>query len=326
MDGSLFHPLAGPHARYGDLPGTIALSGELDATEHQAVRAALAAALADDRLGSPDAPTEIVVDLRAVQFLDAGTIRLLVQTRQQALDTGRRLRVTGAEGPVRHVIEASGHGRQLLEPSGSTATATPAPPVEDQRSWLIARFQQRSIDAEIRATRRCLLAELRRQLPTEPRALADEAFLSVADVGTVLDGIMMAATIVGTADACHLQLTDPRTGVLHLTRHRGLPERFVAYFATVDPSRPTACATAASTGEPVIVEDVTRSRIFIGQSTLSVMSDAGIRAVHSHPLHHDDGHLIGVLSLHYLSTAPRRGDPELVAWCAARALSRATLH
>ena len=94
-------------------PGVVALSGELDTPQFVAVHGALAAALADDQ-------PEVIVNLSAVRFLDAGTIRLLLEARQAAIDAGRRLRVSGAGAAVRHVIEASAAGHQLFDTAEHT--------------------------------------------------------------------------------------------------------------------------------------------------------------------------------------------------------------
>jgi GAF domain-containing protein len=191
---------------------------------------------------------------------------------------------------------------------------------EADQARLLARLDQQAIDGEIRGTRRRLLTRLRERLRHDHEALSSEEFLAVADFPAVLDAILLTATIVGAADACDLQLPDPATGMLVIVRHRGFSANFLAYFAVVGPREATACATAATTGEPVIVDDIAESPIFAGQPTLEMMLAAGSRAVHSHPLHDEDGRLLGVLSFHYRITHPRRGHPELVAWQAARAL------
>jgi hypothetical protein len=192
---------------------------------------------------------------------------------------------------------------------------------EADQARLLAQLHQQAIDSEVRGTRRRLLGQLREQLRHDRQALFDEEFLAVADLPVVLDAILLAATIVGAADACDLQLPDPRTGMLVITRQRGFSPDFLAYFAIVRPGEATACATAATSGRPVIVDDVASSPIFAGQPTLAVMLAAGSRAVHAHPLHDESGRLLGVLSFHYRITNPRRGNPGLVAWNAARALS-----
>jgi anti-anti-sigma regulatory factor len=70
MEGSVSH-----------YPGVVALSGDLDTPQFVAVHGALAAALADDQ-------PEIIVNLSAVRFLDAGTIRLSLEARPAAVDAG----------------------------------------------------------------------------------------------------------------------------------------------------------------------------------------------------------------------------------------------
>jgi anti-anti-sigma factor len=339
MDGSLFQPASWRDrvpVTPGEPPGVIALSGDLDATTRESVRATLAAAVAQQGLGSPEVPEEIVVDLRAVRFLDAGTVRLLLEAWRTANDAGRRLCVTGAYGPVRQVIEASGAGHRLLD--SATVPAPRAGPVDGTTNWLravterrrvvddqtriVAVIQQRAIDREVRATRHQLLGWVRARLHDDPQAVSSEEFLAVADTLVVLDAILVAASVVGAADACDLHQYDAGTGALHLIRQFGLTAQYLTYFATVSRGQSSACATAVLTGEPVIVDDVKRSPIFAGQPSRDVMLAAGSRAVQSYPLRHDDGRLLAVLSLHYGKTRPRGGNPELVAWSAARALTR----
>lgn len=314
MDGSLSHH-----------PGVVVLVGDLDAAAYSTVREALAVALANDD------GAEIVVDLRSVRFMDAGTIRLLLEASQIAVDAGRRLWVTGARDPVRQVIVASGAGQQLFDSADRAlfadhlrATAQRQQAQLDQ-ARILGRLQQQAVDSEIRTSRRRILSDLRTRLPTDPHALCSEDFLAVADTPTVLDAIILTAVIVGAADACDLQLHDAKTATLQIVRQRGFTRAFLTYFALVDAGQPTSCAVAATTGEPVIVDDVASSPIFAGQPSLDVVLAAGTRAVHSHPLHDDAGRLLAVLSLHYRTPRPRFGNGELVAWCAARALSR-TVH
>lgn len=338
MDRSLLPALPGRLDRcrvaVGRHPGLIEMSGEFDDTGHQAVRDALDA-VADGAAG------EIRVDLRAVKLIDSGTVRLLLHASRAADDAGRRLRITGATGSVRRVIQASGAAKQLFdlpdgagpairtadvarlvhEPTYADQVRAQLRRAESEQARIHGKLQQDIIDGEVRFTRRVVLARLRERLRTDRGALASDEFLAGADTPTVLDAIVLAATIVGAADACDLQLYDPVVGALLITRQRGFSKEFLTYFATVDPSEPTACAMAMRTGEPVIVDDVTRSPIFAGQPTLPVMLAAGSLAVHTHPLKDEAGQLMGVLSFHYRERRPRRGDPEMVAWCAARALA-----
>jgi anti-anti-sigma factor len=343
MDGSL------PHSS-----GVVTLSGELDAAGYRTVRTALTAALTAGGLGDD---AEIVVDLRAVRFMDAGTVGLLLEAWRSALDGGHHLRVTGVGDAVRRVIQASGAGYRLLGPAteetgpateetGPTKDTGPASEetgpttnaglittasanrrratterhrAEVEQTRIVARLQQQAIDGELRATRRILLADLRERLRADPRALAGAEFLAVADTAAVLDAIVLAATVVGAADACDLQLYDPHTATLSVARQRGFTRECLAHLAA---ARPSASATAATTGAPVLIDDIATSPIFAGQPTLDVMLAAGSRAVHAHPLHDGAGQLLGVLSFHYRAARPRRGDRELVAWAAARALAR----
>lgn len=181
--------------------------------------------------------------------------------------------------------------------------------------------QQGVIDAEVRATRRELLAAFRSRLRASPDTLTSDEFLRVADRPAVLTAIVIAVSTV--ADGCVLSTFDPHRGTLRIVRHLTVTEAFLRYFASVDASSPCACGIVLQTGDPVLVDDVTHSSIFTEQPTLRVMLDAGIRAVHAYPLFADPGALLGVLSLHH-HVAGRHPGQERVAWAAAQALAHVT--
>ncbi|MBL7259011.1 STAS domain-containing protein [Paractinoplanes lichenicola] len=280
MSDPIFHVPLAP----GEQAGIISLAGSLDSFAHDRVRAALGAALA---WAAARHRAEVVVDVRAVRFIDAGTIRLLIETYEAAADAGRRLRLVGPSDAVRRAIEAAGAGHRLLPrtsesiddedpsmhlPDGAEDLARASAGrrrAENDQVRIRARIQQQAVDGEVRATRRTLLADLRERLRTDPRALADDNFLALADTDTVHTAILMAATIVGSADACELRLEDAASTV----RLRGLAE-------------PDDFATARS-----------------------------------YPLRGADGRLIGVLAMHFRTDEPRVGRPELVVECAELALA-----
>jgi GAF domain-containing protein len=123
--------------------------------------------------------------------------------------------------------------------------------------------------------------------------------------------------------ACvNLQLYDRHARVLRLVAQRGFSSRFLAFFATVGVAQPTACAAAFASCRPVLVDDVTRSAIFVGQPTMEPMLDAGSRTVHSYPLLASPEDVVGVLSFHYRERAPEPGAVELVVHSAARVVAQ----
>lgn len=193
--------------------------------------------------------------------------------------------------------------------------------VEQQAARVRADQHQHLIDAEVQETRRILLQALRGRGGTNPVAFLDADFLAVADRPTIIAAILDAALTVGAADSCDLQIYDPATASLRIEAQRGFSDEFTAFFATVEGSQPTACAAALITQRPVLVDDVTRSPIFIGQPTLAPIRAAGSRAVRSYPLLAPNGQVHAVLSLHYRKPAPRRGAPGLIAAGAAQALA-----
>jgi len=168
------------------------------------------------------------------------------------------------------------------------------------------------------------LAEAQPQAGQQPGLLAVAKVLSAVDRCVVLEEIISAATDVGAADACDLQIFDAATQSLRMAGHRGFTDEFLSYFDTVDATQPTACAAALATGRPVVIDDITRSPIFADRATLEVILASGTRAVQSYPLRDDRGSTLGVLSFHYHTCRPARGRPALAARRAPRALARLT--
>jgi anti-anti-sigma factor len=87
----------------------VTCSGALDLACHDALRAILGQAI--------DAgATCVVVDLAAVDLIDAATIRVLLTYQRRAAERGRRLRVVHATGLARYVLELTGTYATLVGP------------------------------------------------------------------------------------------------------------------------------------------------------------------------------------------------------------------
>lgn len=226
--------------------------------------------------------------------------------------------LSGAFDATTHDIVRVGLADSVTRPSGYQHVETGVP---DRCGPRQVDEEQLLIDSEVGNTRREILADLGHVLRDEPQALAAQDFLTVADEPLILDAILLAATAVG-AGGCDLKLYDPDACSLRLVRHRGLPAAFLDLVA--DAATPSACGTAMTTGQPVIIDDIAISRVFAGQPTLPVMLAAGFRAVQSFPLHGWAGELAGVLSFHYTDPRPLSRAAEQVARAAATALSELT--
>jgi PAS domain S-box-containing protein len=121
--------------------------------------------------------------------------------------------------------------------------------------------------------------------------------MSQADETILLEGLDDA--IANTqADFGNIQLLDTATGDLRIVAQRGFPQWWLDYWDAVAEGQ-GACGTALERGEPVIVEDVEHSPIFVGTPALEVQLKAGVRAVHSQPLISRAGVRIGILSIHF---------------------------
>jgi hypothetical protein len=191
----------------------------------------------------------------------------------------------------------------------------------EERERIVAQHEQRLVDAEVRTTRRAVLRALRRRGGANAAAILDEDFLAVADRPTIYQAIVGVAVAAGRAAFVDLQMYDRHARVLRLVAQHGFSSRFLAFFAAVDVAQPTACAAAFASCRPVLVDDVTRSAIFVGQPTVEPMLDAGSRAVHSYPLLAAPDEVVGVLSFHYRERAPEPGAVEPVVHSAAQVVA-----
>ena len=84
------------------------LSGELDLASVPEVEARLLEIEARER-----PPQHLVIDLRAVRFIDSTGLSLLVNAHKRARLAGRRLTVVSGTGPPRRILETTGLDRRL---------------------------------------------------------------------------------------------------------------------------------------------------------------------------------------------------------------------
>ena len=86
--------------RQGD-EHVISLSGELDLANVGALQSEVL------RIESSDC-SNIVFDLRKLEFLDSTGVAVLAETHRRATDRGTKVSVAVADGPVRRVLQVSG--------------------------------------------------------------------------------------------------------------------------------------------------------------------------------------------------------------------------
>jgi PAS domain S-box-containing protein len=134
-----------------------------------------------------------------------------------------------------------------------------------------------------------------------------ERLVQLDDLNQLLSAILDAAIDIAHADMGNIQLF--QGDALKIVVHRGFEDPFLNFFNSVNQGH-AACGTALRDAQRVIVEDITKSPIFIGSQALKVMLDAGARAVQSTPLIDQSGQVLGVFSTHY-RTARRPLESEL---------------
>jgi len=123
--------------------------------------------------------------------------------------------------------------------------------------------------------------------------------VSQENLTRLLEQIIDAAIALTNADKGNIQLFDEEKKVLRLLAHRGLSEDFVEIFAEIG-EEGSSCFEAARLCKRVIVEDVSKSAIFLkSPENIGILKAAGIGAVMSTPLISQEGKLLGVFSTHW---------------------------
>jgi len=131
-------------------------------------------------------------------------------------------------------------------------------------------------------------------------------FVRAGDLPQALEEIVDVAISITHADQGNIQLLDPGTRRLKVAAYRGHEKWWLDFFESVAEGDGASCGAALHQGGRVIVEDVTKSPVFVGTPALEVQLRAGIRAVQSTPLFAGSGELVGMISTHYRT--PHRPD------------------
>jgi hypothetical protein len=127
------------------------------------------------------------------------------------------------------------------------------------------------------------LARIRAELASMTMLNALSNLLTaMPDLPSILYEILDATIKLQGADFGDVQLYDEATGTLKIVSHRGLGQRFLDYFATVDARETSACGLALQSGTRVIIEGVTTDQDF--EPHRHIAASTGFRGVQSIPL------------------------------------------
>jgi PAS domain S-box-containing protein len=136
-------------------------------------------------------------------------------------------------------------------------------------------------------------------------------YIEGGDSYFIFQEMVEAAIAITRADKGNIQILDPLTGKLKIVAQRGFKLPFLKFFEFVDTGEAAACRTAMKRMERVIVEDITRSPIFLGSDALDMLFSEGVRAVQSTPLVSRSGQFIGIIST-YFSQIHMPSERELI--------------
>jgi PAS domain S-box-containing protein len=136
------------------------------------------------------------------------------------------------------------------------------------------------------------------------------------DGTALLQEILDAAIAITGADMGNIQLFERDSGALRLVASRGFDRPFLEFFDRVHEGG----AASVQSLERVVVEDVSKSPIFVGSPSLDAVAAAGVRAVQFTPLVSRAGRPMGMLSTHYRTVRrPAERDLRVVDMLARQA-------
>jgi GTP-binding protein EngB required for normal cell division len=141
-------------------------------------------------------------------------------------------------------------------------------------SQLDIRLQERI--AELEKANQVLLTEIQ---DANVFHTLSTRYIEGIDSHSICQEIIDAAIAITKADKRNIQLLDQSTGKLKIVVHKSFDLPFLKFFESVDAGEATTCRTAMERMERVIIEDVTRSPIFVGSDALEVLLTEGVRSI-----------------------------------------------
>jgi len=162
-------------------------------------------------------------------------------------------------------------------------------------SWQSAEDLKAS-QRELTALKDRLAADL--SAMTRLQNLAALAVRPGVDFRSLLGEVLDAAIAITAADKGNVQMLDPVTGGLRIAAHRGFGPAFLEFFEHVC-EQAASCGAAMRSRERILIEDITKSRVFQGTPSLQMLLNENVRAVQSTPLVDRTGKVLGMISTHF---------------------------
>jgi PAS domain S-box-containing protein len=171
---------------------------------------------------------------------------------------------------------------------------------EDGRSVVQCNIRDITRRKQAEAERTALREQLAADLAAMNRLHGlSTRFLQQQDLHALLDALLETAIVGVDAQLAHVHLLDPATGELPIAAQRGLDESFLDYFSHIKPGQ-IACGSALQTSQCVVVEDVTKSPLFLADpAAMQLKLASRIRAMICTPLVTHVGQAVGVLSIDF---------------------------
>lgn len=170
-------------------------------------------------------------------------------------------------------------------------------PERDEQSQVVGYVASIADITELRSGQKSLAAQLNanqslQQISTE--------LVGEEKAAGLFQKIVNAATSIMHSDSASLQVFDRQRGQLELLACTGFSEDTKRHWKWVTKETKTTCGEALRTRRRVIVDDLENNTIVIGPERDMHLRN-GIRAAQTTPLVSRTGHLVGMISTHWLN-------------------------
>lgn len=121
-------------------------------------------------------------------------------------------------------------------------------------------------------------------------------FITKSNVHEVLNEIIKTVIEFTNADMCSIHLLDDNSRKIKVVEYQGFDTSFIDLFTSIHSDNAISCDISFKFMNRIIVEDVTKSDLYMIINNMQKILSAGIRAIQITPLITRSNHLLGVLS------------------------------
>ena len=241
-----------------------------------------------------NAEAERLLGYRSDEIVGKPLLTLVPADRiERAHDVISKLRQGQAYGPLETV--------RMHKNGTSVAVELTVSPIRDSEGRITAAATVCRDIAERKQAQSIISADLRDM--TRLNQLSNRLVREGGDFSENLHAVVDAAIAITGAAKGNLRLLDATNGILTLAARRGFDDpSYVSLFAAM-PLGHSAYAPVIKTGERMIIEDLRKSELHLGdpakEKIKEVLLATGVRAVTAMPMMASTGNMLGILAIHF---------------------------